>query len=585
MRRRPISFDLLAAAAAIFAVVACGPSQEGQTPGGGGGVVLGDDVLAQDVAGTKDGSGGGKLPPCGTDADCELQLVTEGCERARCLAGKCVLGTALDGESCQDGDACTLEDRCLGGTCLPGSPRVCDDDNPCTADSCAPADGACVAVPVDGACPAGGGCALGVCKAGSCAVVDAYPSVDLAGDATVATRGVAVGSQRLLVVSGPVGSPFSPRPFAGAMHWLDRAGVPVATLPTAATRLDDAVALPDGGFVLVGALPQQATMTAPGDLSDGALVRTDAQGTVLWTVGYGTPARDALVAVDRRGDGGLVAVGARHIAHDGEPGLAEGWLLLLTAGGQITLDYHYASPQPLLLRDVAAVGNAAVVAGWQQVDAGHRAGLLMRVGAGAGIEKVRQLGVGAAAVAVLYDAAHGRVVAALAPDPGGDGAGAVWVGDLELETLAKVSTAPLHVGADRFVPVGLQPAVGGWRLVGTRGAGTTLVAGLGPFAALQWWREVPTLSGPAWVASDAGALWLAGAAPSTSAPRLCRVDGFGYSACTTAGACAAEAATGCDDGDPCSADSCEPIAGCVHDALGDGTVCGVAKTCALGVCP
>ncbi len=49
---------------------------------------------------------------------------------------------------CDDGDACTVGDECTPSGCV-GSPRVCDDDNPCTVDSCVVGD--CVFQPTDGA--------------------------------------------------------------------------------------------------------------------------------------------------------------------------------------------------------------------------------------------------------------------------------------------------------------------------------------------------------------------------------------------------------------------------------------------------
>lgn len=43
---------------------------------------------------------------------------------------------------CDDGDACTLGDKCSGGSCVTGTgTRSCDDDNMCTTDSCVPATG------------------------------------------------------------------------------------------------------------------------------------------------------------------------------------------------------------------------------------------------------------------------------------------------------------------------------------------------------------------------------------------------------------------------------------------------------------
>ncbi|MFO7181342.1 MAG: MYXO-CTERM sorting domain-containing protein, partial [Pseudomonadota bacterium] len=69
---------------------------------------------------------------------------------------------------CSDGDPCTTNDRCSKGTCK-GSPIGCNDNNPCTSDSCE--NGNCVFEPVDdGAeCDDQNGCTSGdQCKSGVC---------------------------------------------------------------------------------------------------------------------------------------------------------------------------------------------------------------------------------------------------------------------------------------------------------------------------------------------------------------------------------------------------------------------------------
>src|SRR5262249_11402945 len=37
---------------------------------------------------------------------------------------------------CSDGNACTLGDNCSNGNCVSGPLTDCDDNNPCTSDSC-----------------------------------------------------------------------------------------------------------------------------------------------------------------------------------------------------------------------------------------------------------------------------------------------------------------------------------------------------------------------------------------------------------------------------------------------------------------
>ncbi len=85
------------------------------------------------------------------------------------LTGLCVFTPVHDGLGCQDGQACTTGDVCVGGACQSGQLAVCDDGNACTLDGCSDS-GACSFVPQDGtACSDGDGCTQNdACLAGQC---------------------------------------------------------------------------------------------------------------------------------------------------------------------------------------------------------------------------------------------------------------------------------------------------------------------------------------------------------------------------------------------------------------------------------
>jgi hypothetical protein len=109
--------------------------------------------------------------------DGDLCTRTDTCQAAACrgerpvrctardqchLPGTCAPTTGLcddppapDGTGCDDGDACTVADACLGGICSGGS-RTCDDQDPCTTDSCT--GGGCVHAALTGF--TGAACAL-----------------------------------------------------------------------------------------------------------------------------------------------------------------------------------------------------------------------------------------------------------------------------------------------------------------------------------------------------------------------------------------------------------------------------------------
>ena len=78
-----------------------------------------------------------------------------------------------DEDPCDDGNPCTVNDRCAAGSCKPGSFNYCDDGNPCTYDECNVDYGGCRfdPLPMDTApCHMGGGlaCPHGECTTGVC---------------------------------------------------------------------------------------------------------------------------------------------------------------------------------------------------------------------------------------------------------------------------------------------------------------------------------------------------------------------------------------------------------------------------------
>ncbi len=77
--------------------------------------------------------------------------------------------SANDAATCDDGDACTGGDACVAGQCA-GAALDCNDNDPCTADACDGATGQCASSPLDGvACDDGDSCTLGdVCQQGQC---------------------------------------------------------------------------------------------------------------------------------------------------------------------------------------------------------------------------------------------------------------------------------------------------------------------------------------------------------------------------------------------------------------------------------
>ncbi len=70
-----------------------------------------------------------------------------------CTTDSCIVGSGLcehinNSNACDDGNACTEGDACSGGSCAAGSDLTCDDQNSCTNDSCNTETG-CVFTPND----------------------------------------------------------------------------------------------------------------------------------------------------------------------------------------------------------------------------------------------------------------------------------------------------------------------------------------------------------------------------------------------------------------------------------------------------
>ena len=116
--------------------------------------------------------------PCTLDDSCHSgtcagEMVTcddgEPCTTDFCVDGVCY-HQPLNAVSCDDGDLCTIGDLCISGECIPGdTERNCDDFNDCTADTCDPVEG-CVYMNMDGeSCEDGNLCTSGdTCQSSLC---------------------------------------------------------------------------------------------------------------------------------------------------------------------------------------------------------------------------------------------------------------------------------------------------------------------------------------------------------------------------------------------------------------------------------
>jgi hypothetical protein len=105
---------------------------------------------------------------CSADADCDDQ---NPCTVDACKGGKCSNVPTGEGTSCSDGDACTENTVCKSGLCSGGTPVTCSPPaNPCDTAECDPAAGCVTKAKADGeSCEDGKYCTVNdTCKAGVC---------------------------------------------------------------------------------------------------------------------------------------------------------------------------------------------------------------------------------------------------------------------------------------------------------------------------------------------------------------------------------------------------------------------------------
>ncbi len=104
---------------------------------------------------------------CEVDADCIPPSGAPACKALSCLEGECVSVSIEDGLVCDDDNPCTPSSACADGVCV-ADDDPCDDNNPCTTDACDPANG-CVNTNNQLPCDDGDACTTGdACRSGSC---------------------------------------------------------------------------------------------------------------------------------------------------------------------------------------------------------------------------------------------------------------------------------------------------------------------------------------------------------------------------------------------------------------------------------
>jgi len=113
-------------------------------------------------------AGGSCVGPAARDCSDGDQCTSDACDDD---IDECVNANVPDGTVCSDGNFCTIGETCTAGVCGGGADRDCSDGNPCTADTCNNVEGTCDhamesnGTPCDDGqfCTLGDACADGVC--------------------------------------------------------------------------------------------------------------------------------------------------------------------------------------------------------------------------------------------------------------------------------------------------------------------------------------------------------------------------------------------------------------------------------------
>ena len=94
---------------------------------------------------------------CLSNSDCDdgNECTDDTCKDYACV-------NAANTAVCDDGDACTENDKCADSACVSGAALTCQDGIDCTTDACDPATG-CTFTPSNSACDDGEGCTEDLC--------------------------------------------------------------------------------------------------------------------------------------------------------------------------------------------------------------------------------------------------------------------------------------------------------------------------------------------------------------------------------------------------------------------------------------
>ncbi len=517
----------------------------------------------------------------GQNASCDdaNTCTTDACNK---LNGKCTNIAVAPSTVCDDGNVCTTGDICGAGTCT-GGVVLCNDDNPCTKDTCDAKTG-CVNVPDTGAtCDDGNACSsgekctgAGLCK-GTASMWQHY--YGLGGQSE--GRGAAVlGSVAVFAGTRSAGG----KDFTGRVIAHDVDGPKLWELYLDGPGDDAAF-----GAAVFGEAVVVAGMTSaePGGQRDGLLLAVDGKGKKLWQLGQGTGDDEVLLAVAVPSEATVAAAGYRENGTTRVP-------LLMTAGasGATGMQVTYPVATFAQARGLAALSDGYVLVGDFVHGDGKTRGFAVRTSLDGKQTWQQQYG------AAFVDS---QLVAVLP-----SGAGLVMVGTTQsaiskpqfwwvaTDGVGKLTAQFQYAQSFNAHALGMVGDATGYMLFGYVDFGTGsgedfLGVRVDTFGNYQYQRS-QALVGNQRVAAGAGlpdgGAVIAGVAPAGGAETdmvIGRANPWGILLCGTEGLCGKTLPKDCQDGNPCTADGCLDVKGCVYATLADGAKC-PGGTCSAGAC-
>jgi hypothetical protein len=174
---------------------------------------------------------------CALNGDCDD---ANPCTSDACAADGSCTSTKISGLACEDGSACTIGDKCQLGACTAGAKLGCSDGEPCTLDYCVPASGCANLVLVSGPCSDGDACnGLEMCNKDGCQPASP-PDCDDNNPCTIDTCNSDKGCQNASLQPGKVCDDGSPCTTGDACDGLGSCkGTPVQGVDGCCTSVDD----------------------------------------------------------------------------------------------------------------------------------------------------------------------------------------------------------------------------------------------------------------------------------------------------------------------------------------------------------